>query len=63
MAAEAFLYDKVERLSQVNWHDVGTHAALLLYRREGLSFARRRAARQTGDISSLKQEKMASQRI
>ncbi len=30
MAAEAcvLLFGEVERLSQVNWHDVGMHAAL-----------------------------------
>ncbi len=55
------LFKEVERLLQVNWHDVGMHAAFQYTDMEDL-VSRRSPARQFGNILGIKQEKKASLR-
>ncbi len=54
----SLLFDEVKRLSQVNWHDVGMCAAL---KHTDMKFKKKKnPARRFGNISGLKQKKMAS---
>ncbi len=49
------LFEEVERLSQVNWHDVGMHATL---EPTDMECGRRTPAHHFGNISGLKQKEM-----